>query len=266
MATDPPEMNHATALPLKWPLWTSAIAVFLPNGLAGLFNFLYNLAWLMKKSEESYSDFLMISGAINLVSFSLGWFIFLKIVGPFIAEVRARQEKRMEKNSSVLGGVFTLGHKTAFFGMVLWLSAGVIFPIALATRVPAFDYQSAIHFFLSLAVCGTIAAAYPFLGMSLIAVECWYGILLGKQLRDPSFTERAEGWCDGAIAICWQQPASRLQACFSCSAKARQRNSLFSASYWPAGSAYSLPFACINASEIDWRPFANWWSLTRDGL
>lgn len=77
--------------------------------------------------------------------------------------------------------------------------AGVLFPLLLKFSLEAFDAIDAIHFFLSLIVCGAVAVAYPFLGVGLLTLECWYGLLAGKRLDDPLFLERSRDllrWSD----------------------------------------------------------------------
>lgn len=194
-----PEKNFWTRLAVRYPLLSAAVIVFLPNGLAGGFNFFYNLAWMMEKSKESYQDFLGVSLLINVLAFSIGGLIFYAVHAPIVNELGARRMLRPQENSPALRSAFFAGHKAAFFGVTLWLIAGLAFPLLLSMRVKAFDYTSAVHFFLSLAVCGTIAASYPFLAMSWVAIECWYGVLIGKKLKDPGFEERADEvmrWCD----------------------------------------------------------------------
>ncbi len=74
-----------------------------------------------------------------------------------------------------------------------------VVPAAAQVFARAFDATDAIHFFLSLLICGAVAVAYPFLGVGLLTLECWYGLLAGKRLDDPQFLERSRDllrWSD----------------------------------------------------------------------
>ena len=63
-------------------------------------------------------------------------------------------------------------------GLTLWLVAAPAYPILLQVmhgNVPTAIY---VHFLASLALCGLIAAAYPFFAVSLMALRCFYPALV----------------------------------------------------------------------------------------
>ena len=193
-----PESSKWASLACRHPLIASAIAVFLPNGLAGFFNYSYNLAWITDRYPESYYAFLWTSVLINFVSFGIGAILFLWILGPVPRQVSVRWKQRVIAPSPLLERSMVAGNTAALFGVSLWILAGIIFPVLLTLILPNFDVRDAIHFFLSLFICGTVAVAYPFLGVSLIAIECWYGLLAGKALNDPDFSQRAKNLLIGS--------------------------------------------------------------------
>ncbi len=177
----------------------SMVIVFVPNALAGAFNYHYNLAWLTTRHSESHSVLINISVLMNCLSFGLGGVIFLLFVYPVTRAIGRRIVQDRAKDSTNLERVMPLGHVASLFGLTLWFIAGVLFPVLLSVNVADFDFQDAIHFFLSLAICGAVAVSYPFLGMSFLAVRCWYGAMSGQQLRDDAFRERGRRlmrWCD----------------------------------------------------------------------
>ncbi len=195
-----PEDSFWPRMACRYPMIVSLVAVFLPNGLAGFFNYEYNKDWLFSRYGDQGAYHLeMVSYLMNVVSFGMGGVFFLVIVLPISREVFRRYQSKPTSDSSFIQRAILVGHTVAVFGLSLWLTAGIIFPVLLSMRMDSFDMHDAIHFFLSLAVCGAIAVSYPFLGMSLLALQIWYGTLIGADLRDVRFRERGAAlmkWCD----------------------------------------------------------------------
>ena len=199
-----PEANRWSRACCRFPLLMSAWIIFLPNALAGVFNYHYNLAWLTTRYSDSHSTFVSVSVLMNFVAFSAGGVFFLTIVGPLASRVAKRFRRRESTSDAMLEASTLIGHRTATFGLGLWVFAGFLFPCLLWARLPQFDTSDAIHFFLSLAICGAIAVAYPFLGMTMVATECWYSVLVGKQLKDknlPEVSRRLLLWCDRYLLL-----------------------------------------------------------------
>ncbi len=176
-----PEDNRWGRLACRLPIVVSAAAIILPNALAGAFNYHYNLAWLTARYPASHATFIDVSVLLNAVAFTLGSLLFLLIVGP-VAQNIARRKRNSVSPISDSAGSLSLGDRAARISLCLWLVFGLIFPLLLWWRLPEFDRADAVHFFLSLAICGAIAAAYPFLLMSLIELEYWFGATSGKRL------------------------------------------------------------------------------------
>ena len=62
--------------------------------------------------------------------------------------------------------------------LTLWLVAAPVYPICLHImrgHVPLAVYG---QFLTSLAICGLIASAYPFLAVSFVAIRCFYPLLM----------------------------------------------------------------------------------------
>jgi eukaryotic-like serine/threonine-protein kinase len=189
-----PLANRWGVLACRYPTTVALASVFVPNGLAGAFNYHYNLAWLTARHPNGHDALIYVSIVLNIVSFGLGGVFFLMVVWPVTREVSRRTRLDRRVDSTFIQRAMRLGHTASIFGISLWLIAGLIFPALLSMRIPAFDYQDAIHFFLSLAVCGAIAVAYPFLGLSLLTTQFWYGLLIGASLQDIGFRERGSAW------------------------------------------------------------------------
>jgi eukaryotic-like serine/threonine-protein kinase len=191
-----PEDSRWGRLACRLPIVVSAAAVILPNALAGAFNYHYNLAWLTARYPASHATFIEVSVLLNGVAFTLGSVLFLSIVGPVAQKIAERKRNPVSPVSDSAGSL-SLGDRAARISLCLWLAFGLLFPLLLWWRLPEFDRADAVHFFLSLAICGAIAAAYPFLLMSLIELEYWLGATLGK--RSPAqLANQADGLTAGA--------------------------------------------------------------------
>lgn len=62
--------------------------------------------------------------------------------------------------------------------MTLWLIAAPAYPISLHLMLGDVPTELYGHFLASLALCGLIAAAYPFFGVSFVAVRYFYPSLV----------------------------------------------------------------------------------------
>lgn len=81
-----------------------------------------------------------------------------------------------------------LGHTTALISVSAWFIAGIAFPAGLAL-MGSLPLSAVFHFLGSLAVCGLIAAVYPFFAVTLIAVRAFYPHLFVPKTEDKTFPE-----------------------------------------------------------------------------
>ena len=68
--------------------------------------------------------------------------------------------------------------------MVLWLIAGVAYPIALCAFLGLQSLTFFLHFIISLALCGLIAAVYPFFAVTFFAVRVFLPALIRSKPLD----------------------------------------------------------------------------------
>jgi hypothetical protein len=94
-------------------------------------------------------------------------------------------------SSEDLRRTLDLGHRAALVGGAFWMVAGIIYPTALWSMYPAFTTMQAVHFFISLLICGGVAMIYPFFGCALTATLAYYPRLLSGTLHDIDFDARA---------------------------------------------------------------------------
>jgi hypothetical protein len=96
-----------------------------------------------------------------------------------------RDDRRKLDLSRLSARALALGHYAALIGAALWVVAGPAYPISLRlldAQLQPIDY---LHFCASLALCGFIAAAYPFFGVTWISVRVLYPALLRGQSGVP---------------------------------------------------------------------------------
>jgi len=152
------------------------LAALVPNGLAGVFNYFYNNDAIIRHlSPESQATFWTTQSVINSIAYPLG--VTILGVMAFLAVrplTRAWREGgadadafRVARQRSML-----LGHYSSITGICLWVVAGIAYPISIRVAAGEMPPAGYLHFFGSLALCGLIAAAYPFF------LSTWYGVFV----------------------------------------------------------------------------------------
>lgn len=170
----------------RWPQTSIVVTTLIPNLLMAVFNFLYNQGEIRQSFPDGEPTFLKIQSYINLVAFSVGiassfWLIRSVTRATCQQHGQCSPEQRVVFRSECL----QLGNTASIVSTVLWLAAGPVYPIALHLLkgdVPVSIYQ---HFVASLSLCGLIVSAYPFFGVSLIAVRGLYPTLVGSDPLSP---------------------------------------------------------------------------------
>ncbi|MEJ7596237.1 MAG: hypothetical protein WKF77_32415, partial [Planctomycetaceae bacterium] len=160
---------------------TSIIAVtVIPNLIGAIFNFLYNRGEIQTSMPTAEPTFMRIMSIINLITFPTGILSASSLAGNVTRAMRTDEQARLsavelqERRRKCL----QLGNVAALVGLTLWVIAAPAYPTLLHLllgEVPATIYA---HFVASLTLCGLIAAAYPFFGVSLLAVRCLYPSLV----------------------------------------------------------------------------------------
>jgi serine/threonine protein kinase len=183
---DPPA-NSWRNLIRRWPLTFLLITGFIPNVAAGVFNYAYNKNEVIEPSNlpALKTAFENWQRAINAACFPLGVMIFILVAKPVLralAAVREGKDQPAAELAAARRKTLRLGRYGAFVCVGLWLAASVVYPIALTMTVPEMPgelRQKLIgHFLASLALCGFVAASYPFFFGSALATGAFYPMLL----------------------------------------------------------------------------------------
>ncbi|WP_010584309.1 serine/threonine-protein kinase [Schlesneria paludicola] len=175
-----PAVNGWKAWVRRFPLVTVTMLTLIPNLVGAVFNFMYNRGIILDRLPDAEPTFMRIQAIINSIVFpvgilSAGWLAgsvakatYIGRQGRLPAVELAEQRRRCLK----------LGNVAAAVGLTLWLLAAPAYPIALHAMLGAVPIEIYGHFVSSLTICGLIAAAYPFFGVSLVVVRCFYPSLI----------------------------------------------------------------------------------------
>ena len=163
----------------KFPLITVILLTLIPNLIAAIFNFIYNHGEIVSRLPDAEPTFMRIQAIINMIAFPAG----IGCAGWLAGSVgRAVQIDRRHSGPPNLldqrRRCLDLGNLAAVVGLTLWLMAAPAYPIALNMILGPVPTAVYVHFVASLALCGLIAAAYPFFGVTLVAIRCYYPRLI----------------------------------------------------------------------------------------
>jgi serine/threonine protein kinase len=180
------------------------LVALIPNGLAGVFNLLYNRAEIMTHlSAESQGVFWTTQSIINAIAYPLGVFLLgmfaFKAVRPL---GRARRDQptdpdefRRARRHSLL-----LGHYASMIGIALWFVAGLAYPFAIHMASGEMPGSAYLHFFGSLALCGLVAAAYPFFLITWFSL----GVVYPALSRGNAYVSEDRGLFQRLIRLSWR--------------------------------------------------------------
>jgi serine/threonine protein kinase len=168
----------------RHPLLTMYPAGLAPNLLAALFNIVYNRAEIVAYWEQAAPVFERIILIVNGIFFPLGMVIWALLMLPVVRAVGRRHRGEAIDEDSLARlrrHALRLGQFAAAVCVACWVVAGVIWPLALRILAgpPSEGPAAYVHFLLSLAACGMIAAAYPYFIVTYLSVHVIYPMLLG---------------------------------------------------------------------------------------
>ena len=171
----------------QYPLLTVTMLTLIPNLVGAIFNFLYNHRVIVENLPDSEPTFMRIQTIINLIAFPTGiacagWLAGsvadatrIDLKRPLTAPELAKQRRRC----------LNLGNVAAMVGLTLWLIAAPAYPVSLHLMVGFVPLNIYIQFVASLAICGLIAAAYPFFGVAIVSVRAFYPSLIDRESMTP---------------------------------------------------------------------------------
>ena len=189
---------------LRFPLTMALTVTLIPNVLAALFNLVYNYRAIIDNlTPEAQKLFWTTQTWINAIAFPVGIAICVGFARSRLRGLRGTRKSprasshRQEANRQYDGfraaqpaplpeeplpgggGVLLLGRCIALVALTLWGVSGIAYPVSmnlgLREGVTADIY---IHFAGSLALCGLLAATYPYFLVTFMSVRWLFPALI----------------------------------------------------------------------------------------
>jgi hypothetical protein len=165
---------------------TVSLITLIPNVVAAAFNFLYNHEVILTVPGAE-PTFMRIQAIINLIAFPVGIGCGVWLAGSVGKAVRRnRHELPATELQDRRRRCLDLGNLAVVVSLTLWLIAAPAYPISLHLLLGDVPLTVYAHFVTSLALCGLIAAAYPFFGVTFVAIRSFYPHLLRFDSLSPA--------------------------------------------------------------------------------
>jgi len=168
-------------------LWPAAgllfLAIMVPNILAAIFNFKYNFQEIILALNQQNMEaaFMTVQAYVNGIEFPLGAAIAIKVISDVLrpwSRLLRGEKLPVEDVLLVRRRALRVGHLAAGISFSLWLVAGIAFPLGLHYVAQWFPPERYFHFFMSMLLCGLVAASYPFLAVMTIVMRVIYPVLM----------------------------------------------------------------------------------------
>lgn len=202
-----PSQRPWRKLARRFPMTLVIAGAVLPNVVAAVFNYVYNLREIVAHLQGAQETFWNVQAVINAITFPIGTAAIVYLSYPVTSAVRRStrdlpdDELRWLRARSV-----RIGHYSAMVSLTLWSLAGIAYPVAVSQTIVSVRPEMFVHFLGSLVICGLIAAAYPFFCVSALAVRQFYPKLIRLESlsrddrRDLDWVAR-RAWVYLAIAV-----------------------------------------------------------------
>lgn len=160
-----------------------------PFVLAGGFNLWFNVTYYVPNLQAPMQQaFWKATPTLNAVLYLAGIGLVIGWLWPLAAALGAlRRGKTLDPQQRLAARrrALDLGLGVAGVGLVLWLVAGVAFPLAIHAQVGDFPLHGYLHFLLSMVACGMISCCCPFLATTWLSLRAFVPALLEQELTTP---------------------------------------------------------------------------------
>lgn len=144
---------------------------------------------LDSKRTRIVNYFNMLSRWVNGIVFPLGAVLFLIIILP-IASTVAGAKKGVPPKLPQLNQLWNIGNRATVICGILWSVSGFVFAYFMSANFPNyFGIADALHFLLSLVLCGGVAWIYPYFCMTMLSLLVYYPRVISGTMDDPKFNE-----------------------------------------------------------------------------
>jgi len=189
----------------RFPRLAAVLGVLLPNQAAAAFNIFYNEAEIIVPLAATHAGvrelFWNTLTCVNAVAFPVGtaWALD-RIRGVFPGVAGSGPSTPAIRRRALLSGVYAGG-----ICLLLWFTAGFVYPIVLRNSGVAMTLAHQVHFLVSLTMCGLVSAVYPFFALTWLAVKVYYPALV--RLSDATLPEdqvvlrSVKQWCEAGLML-----------------------------------------------------------------
>ena len=175
----------------RWAVPVVLIPILVPNTIAALFNYVDNRHRIIETlTSVEQVKFDRLAAVVNAIAFPIGiavicWLTW-RIVRGLRALDRGKESLSASETASLHRECLRLGERTALVCLTLWTIAGIAYPLILRTMGVTMTARWSAHFVGSLFICGLIAVAYPFFGVTYFAVRSLFPALLHHRASGPA--------------------------------------------------------------------------------
>jgi serine/threonine protein kinase len=181
----------------RYPIWALFPVNLPPFLLAGWFNLWFNMTYFVPELRELNPQmeqaFWAATGPVNGILYPLGTFLVVAFAWPVaqtIQRLNNGQAVEADALTAARRRALVLGHGVAAVGIVLWLVAGMAFPLWIHFRTVGFPATGYLRFVLSMLVCGIISCCLPFLATTWLSVRVFIPALLANSAPDAAEQRR----------------------------------------------------------------------------
>lgn len=167
------------ALAQRWPTTAIVLVALLSNGPAAAFNTAYNVPEVVP--ANAMPTFWLVQGGINAAAFPIGILVLILLARPVRRALGASSPSADRDTMAARIRALAMGHIVAVVGIVEWIIAGGLYPTLMHLAGEPLSASHYVHFMASLALCGMIAATYPFFGVTFLSVRAFYPKLLPSE-------------------------------------------------------------------------------------
>jgi serine/threonine protein kinase len=168
----------------RQPLLALVPINLVPNALAGGYNWWFNFSTMIQDGDADIKRaFWYLQFIVNGIAFPLGVALGVSYAWPAVRavwNVARGKPATPDELADARCRALRLGQVIALIGVAEWMASGIVFPVAMHLLAGHLSTQNYLQFFLSLATCGLIAAAFPYLGTTWLALRVYYPALLAS--------------------------------------------------------------------------------------
>ena len=188
----------------KHPLWPMLLAGIIPNAFLSGLNIAYNYDEIVRSlsapAQRLFSEVQLM--AVNAVAYLFGIALLLSLAWPMLRALKAANRgQKLEKEhwAKVRRRCLRYGDWAAGVSAAEWLVSGVVFPAWMQAYEgvgASLGYSHYLHFLVSQALCGILAATMTFFCVTFVMVRVVYpGLLRAAPAAETELSQlQSLGW------------------------------------------------------------------------